>query len=253
MWPSRRNSILAALLVGLSSPPTFARAATTTLDQLPAPTPSAANENLTSELLTQSVSVSGGTLYLTTLQPSGQNADPVAVTSTFVPSSQGGTVRYLPLTLARSDAGVGLTATAGSGAMGISRSVGTSLVLVGEATSASGATDKAAWELNVSDSYVTGQAIPIIINAKYTGTGTVTAASTTLTVAAYTEVGGVETAIAGITAAQQFTGTASNYTFTIPGAAGLTAGAHIMVEVVMLVTTSAGALTGQINSISMTM
>jgi hypothetical protein len=100
---------------------------------------------------------------------------------------------------------------------------------------------------------VTGQAIPVVVNANYTGTGTVTAATTTLTLAAYTEVNGVETAIAGITAAQQFTGTATNYTFTIPGAAGLVAGQRIAIEVVMLVTTSAGAATGQINAVSAAM
>ena len=60
-------------------------------------------------------------------------------------------------------------------------------------------------------------------------------------------------AISGVTAAQQFNGTATNYVFTVPGAAGLAPGSHIVVEVVMLVTTSAGGLTGQINAISLTM
>lgn len=66
--------------------------------------------------------------------------------------------------------------------------------------------------------------------------------------AAYTEINGVETALP-VSAAQQFTGTAANYVFTITGTV-LTPGAHISIEVTMLVTTSVGALTGQINSVS---
>ena len=233
---------------------TAAQAQTTQLDQIPAPAPSAANSD-NSELITQSYAVPGGTLYLHTLRQGRNNGSgqPVALGSNFVPSSAGGLTRYQALTNAKSDAGVGLTASATSGAMGVARTAGTSLDLVGEATSASAKTDKAMFELNVADSYVTGQAIPVTINANYTGSGTVTAASTTLTLNAYTEVNGVETAIAGITAAQQFNGTATNYVFSIPGAAALTPGSHITIEIVMLVTTSAGALTGQVNSVALTM
>ena len=55
-----------------------------------------------------------------------------------------------------------------------------------------------------------------------------------------------------VSAAQQFTGTATNYTFTITGT-GLTPGEHIAVEVVMLVTNASGGNTGQINSLSLLM
>ncbi|MDR3487082.1 MAG: hypothetical protein P4M05_19520 [Bradyrhizobium sp.] len=247
----RSFRIAAAFAAAIFAGPALAQAVV--LDQDPAPVPSPNNANLNSELLTQSYGVPGGTLYIHSLRQPGQNGLPVALASNFVPSSQGGLTRYQALTNAKADTGVDLTASATGGAMGVSRTAGTSLDLVGEATSANGKTDKALWELNVADSYVTGQAIPITVNANYTGSGTVTAANTTLTVNAYTEVNGVETAISGITAAQQFTGTATNYTFTIPGAAGLTPGAHIVVEIVMLVTTSANALTGQINSVAMTM
>ena len=122
---------------------------------------------------------------------------------------------------------------------------------VGEATSASAKTDKALWSFSLSDSYVANANIPVVVNANYTGAGTVTAATTTITVAAYSEVNGVETALP-VTAAQQFTGTAANYTYTITGT-GLTPGAAVTVEIVMLVTTSAGAATGQINSVYLTM
>jgi hypothetical protein len=57
-----------------------------------------------------------------------------------------------------------------------------------------------------------------------------------------------------VSAAQQFTATATNYTFTVTGAAsGLVVGSHILVELTMLVTTSAGAATGQINSVALNM
>lgn len=206
-----------------------------------------------SELLLQSYAVPGGTVYTHVVRDIGVNGPVLGVTDVFVPSSAGGLARFQSLTNAKSDAGVALTATATSGAMGVSRTAGTNLDLVGEATSSSAKTDKAMFELNVADSYVAGAALPVVIDANYTGSGTPTAANTTITLNAYTEVNGVETAIAGITAAQQFGASATPYTFSIPGAAGLQPGSHITLEIVMLVTTSAGALTGQINSVSATM
>lgn len=159
---------------------------------------------------------------------------------------------YLPLSNARLDTGIISTSATGSGtSFGIARTAGTSYALIGAATSSSAVTTKAIWETNIAATYSVGQAVAVLLNANYTGSGTVTAASTTLTVAAYTEVNGVETAITGITAAQQFTGTANTYTFAIPTTAGLVAGQHITIEVTMLVTTSAGAATGQINSIGL--
>lgn len=158
--------------------------------------------------------------------------------------------RPLNLSDARLDSGiVSTSATGTSTAFGVARTAGTSYALVGAATSSSAVTTKAFWEATVA-STGPGGVVNVVVNANYTGGGTVTAASTTLTVAAYTEVGGVETAISGITAAQQFTGTAANYTFAIPAAASLVAGQHIGIEVSMLVTTSAGAATGQINGVS---
>lgn len=158
------------------------------------------------------------------------------------------TLVQLPLTNAKSDAGVALTATATSGAMGVARTAGTSLTLVGEATSASAKTDKAMFEIVLADTYVAGANIPIIVNCNYTGSGTVTAASTTMTVNAYSEINGVETALT-VSGAQQFTGTATDYTFTLTGT-NLTPGERIVIELVMLVTTSAGTATGQVNKVA---
>jgi|GEM_PF-3519093 len=173
---------------------------------------------------------------------------------TFVPTTLSGTFnRPLNLSDARLDTGIISTSATGSGtSYGIARTAGTSYALVGAATSASAVTTKAMWEVTIAPTYVAASTLPVIVNANYTGAGTVTAASTTLTLTAYTEVGGVETAITGITAAQQFTGTAANYTFNIPSSAALAPNQHIVVEVTMLVTTSAGAATGQINGVSVT-
>ena len=230
-------------------------------DQIPAPVPSASNTNGQSEVLIQSYSVTGGTLYQSCFRGNGaQGAGgnggvPLECSGlTFVPTNLSGTfTRFLSLTDFRFDAGT-IPATSGASTTGfnISRTAGTSYALTGVATSSSAITTKFLAETNVASTYVAGTAIPVVINANYTGSGTITAASTTLTLNAYTEVGGVETAITGITAAQQFTGTAANYTFNIPSTAGLVAGQHIAIELVMLVTTSSGANTGQLNSVGLT-
>ena len=258
-----RNTV-AALGIGLSvmAATTFAFAAAVTVnDQIPYPVPSTSNTTGQSEILIQSIAVTGGTLYQSCArgpgnQGPGGNGVPTECSGlTFVPTNLSGSfTRYLDLSGARLDSGIiSTSATGSSTAFGIARTAGTSYALIGAATSSSGVTTKAMWEVRVASTYVAGSIIPVVLNANYTGSGTVTAGSTTLTVTAYTEVGGVETAISGITAAQQFTGTAANYTFNIPTSAGLVAGQHIVVEVTMLVTTSAGAATGQINAIGLTM
>jgi hypothetical protein len=249
-------SVLAASVLALS--PAFAQS--TTLDQIPIPLPGAGNTTLNSEALIQSYPVTGGTLYYLCSRGPGRaitngNAPNYGCTGpTFVPTNLSGSfTRYLSLSDARLDTGIiSVSATGTSTAYGIARTAGTSYDLIGAATSSNAVTTKAMWETNIASTYVAGTAIPIVVNANYTGSGTITGASTTLTVAAYTEVGGVETALTGITAAQQFTGTAANYSFSIPSTAGLVPGQHITVEVVMLVTTASGANTGQINSVGVT-
>lgn len=159
------------------------------------------------------------------------------------------TSRSLPLTAARSDTGAVLTATSTGGAMGISRTAGTSLGLIGETTSASAVTDKALWEISLPDTYAVGSNITVTVNCNYTGGGTVTAASCTMTVAAYTETLGTEAAIAGITAAQQIPAAAGNLVFTVPGT-GLVAGQRLVMELVMLITSASGANTGHVYSVS---
>ena len=205
------------------------------------------------ELNVASRAVNGGTVYITTVRDG--NSDPVGVSSAFVPANVSAPLRTVELTNAVSDAGVQLTATATSGAMGISRSAGVSLVLVGEATSSSAKTDKAAFEVILPATYVAGSAITFNVDANYTGSGTVTAASTTVLVNPYvlSNTGG-ETLVTVTQTATQFVASAAQYPFAVTAAAAAAAnlvpGSRLMVEVVMVVTTSAGAATGQINSLT---
>lgn len=226
-------------------------------DQIPAPVPSASNNGSQSEVYIQSYPISGGLLYQSCFRGSGLQSGSVPLDCsglTFVPSNLSGAfTRWLSLSEARFDSGIiSTSATGSSTAFGIARTAGASYALLGAPTSSSAVTTKALFETNVASTYQSGTAIPVVVNANYTGSGTLTAASTTLAVAAYTEVGGVETAITGITAAQQFNGTATNYTFNIPSTAGLAAGQHLAVEITMLVTTASGANTGQINAVGLT-
>jgi hypothetical protein len=236
------SKILAAALL-FASP---VSAQSVVVDQTPAPHSSVGP----SEILLQSYAVSGGTLYWSTIRQPGVDGKISGIGQSFVPASMGGATRHLSMTAVRGDSGLVATATPGTptGTLGIARSAGASLTLNTETTSASAVTDKGLWELNLPDSYVAGANVAVTVGAIVTGAGTLTGASTTLTLAAYTEVGGVETALV-VSAAQQFGKTAGNYVFTITGT-GLTPGAHIALELIALVTSASGANTGVINSIS---
>jgi len=237
---------IAALILS----PALALGQTTSLDQIPAPVPSTSNTGLNSENLLQYYAVPGGAVYQSFFRQPGQGGQLVPGGMAFVPGGGGPLTRYLPLIDGHSDLGVPMTAAAGtpSGTVGVSRTAGTSLVLTGETTSSSAKTNKVIFEFNLPTTYIAGANIPVIVNANYAGGGTVTAASTTITAQLYTETNGVEAAVT-TSAAQQFTLTAANYTFTVTGT-GLVPGQHVMLELVMLVTTSAGGATGQINSVA---
>lgn len=197
-----------------------------------------------------SLAVTGGTLFITSVRNGTGGVD--AVDTAFVGSAAGGSRRYLSLSNAKSDLGVPLTAAAGtpSGTVGISRTAGTSLTLVGEATSGSAKTDKALFQTNLPDSYVANSDIVVTVNSAISGTGTLTAASCTITMAAYLENNGVETALT-VSAAKQIVAAGGDLTFTITGAAsGLVPGSPIAIEATMLITSSSGANTGAINAIS---
>ena len=89
-------------------------------------------------------------------------------------------------------------------------------MLLGEATSSSAKTDKAAWEFVLPSTYVTGAAITFNVDCNYTGSGTVTAASCTVLGAIYTESNtGVEAAATVTQTATQISSTATQYPFAV--------------------------------------
>lgn len=235
---------LATMLLLLGAP---ALAQSVTLDQLPVPLTSSTGQ---SELLVQSSSVSGGTLYTSVVRQGGLQGPIAGVSSTFVPTGATSPTRYLALTSGKSDLGVPMTAAAGtpSGTMGVARTAGTSLDLVGEATSSSAKTDKVLFEFDLPDTYVAGTNIPVVVNAIVTGSGTLTGASTTITAQAYTETNGVEAAVT-TSAAQQFDKTGETLTYTVTGTS-LVPGQHVALELTVLVTSASGANTGQVNSVA---
>ena len=206
----------------------------------------AANLQSGLECVVETRTITGGTLYITGARVGGGPL--VGIATSFAPFAATPPNRYMALTSAKADTGVALTGTATGGAMGISRTAGTSLALVGEATSASAKTDKAMWEINLPDTYVAGAAIPVDINASITGSGTLTAASCTMTLAAYSEINGVEAALVVTGGSIQMTAAGADMTWSIAGT-GLVPGSHIALEAAMLVTSSSGANTGQLNSI----
>lgn len=242
----RTNILAASILAAVAFLPAAALGQTTVADDLSPPLTSTGQP----ELLLRSYTVPGGSVDCAIVRPGGIGGAGTLNSGgcAFVPGGGGSITRYLALVEAKADTGVSLTATATGGAVGVKRTAGTSLTLDGETASSGAATDKAMWELNLPSTYVPGANIPVIVNANYTGAGTPTAATTTITVTAYTEVNGVEAALT-VSAAQQFTGVAANYTFTITGT-GLVVGSHIVIEVTMLVTNAASTNVGHINSVA---
>lgn len=158
--------------------------------------------------------------------------------------------RPIPLTSGLSDLGVPMTAAAGTptGTVGVSRTAGTSLTLVGEATSSSAKTDKVMFEYNMPDTYIAGNPITVTVNASIAGSGTLTGASTTMTLAAYSETNGVEAALT-VSAAQPIVAAGSDLVFTVTPSAAISAGRRIVLELTMLITSASGANTGAINSV----
>jgi len=203
-----------------------------------------------SELLMQSYSVSGGTIYVTVLKQAGMDGKEIGLTQTFVPTAAGGSTRYLPLVHGHTDAGATMTASAGAGVFGISRTAGSSLALTTEVANNNTKTDNVIWEFNLPDSYKAGSNIAVTVNGVISGAScSLTGGSTLLTVTPYTEVNGVETAVT-VSAAQQWGKTAAAYTFTITGT-GLVPGQHMTLELAAAVAAAnSNNCTGSITNVS---
>lgn len=196
----------------------------------------------------QYVDVEGGRLYFGSIR---QGTGPAQVTGpAFVPNAAGGIELFLGLSDAKSALGVPLTAAAGtpSGAVGIARTAGTSLDLVGEATSGNTKTNVGFWEFNLPPDYVAGSDLALNVNCSISGSGTLTAASCVLTPTMYTEVNGTETALT-ISEGQQIVAAGSTLTFRVTGD-DLNPGDHLGLQLSMAIVSSSGANTGHIRSVS---
>ncbi len=203
-----------------------------------------------SGITVQYVDVSGGRLYFSSVR---QGSGPAEVSApVFVPNAAGSTTLNLALTNAKSALGVPLTATAGSpsGAVGVSRTAGTSLQLAGEATSGNTKTNAAFFEANLPAGYIGGHDVTLDVNASISGTGTLTAASCLMTPTVYSEgVNGAETAVT-VGAAQQIVAAGSTLSFVITGT-NLTPGQRLGIGLSMAIVSSSGANTGLINSVAL--
>lgn len=217
--------------------------AATTVDQLPVPLTSTGN----SELLIQSNAVSGGTLYTSVVRDAGAQGQIKGVAQNFVPNAAASPTRPLTLTNCKATTGLVMTGTPTGGAFGVNRTAGASLYLQGETTTAGAKTDTVFCEAVLADSYAAGAAIPVVVNANYTGSGTVSAATGSL--AAYTEsTAGVEAALSVTSSVVTVGASAGNLTYSIAGT-GLTPGQRMGLQLALTVTSSSGNNVGQVNSI----
>lgn len=202
------------------------------------------------ELQVSSYSVTGGTMYVSTVREGG--SDLTGVAQSFVANTGAQGVRRLPLTGARTVAGVMPTVAAQANIFGIVFTPGTAEYLVSEAANNNTKTDVIAFEHVLSDTYAAGTALSVIANAHFViGSGTLT--TKTLACAVYrcadddTEAATIET-----TSAVTLTGSAADYTFAVTGTT-LNPGDRIVITLTMVLTeTAASNVTGRINSVRLT-
>lgn len=203
------------------------------------------------EINVASRSVTGGTLYITTLRGAA-NSDPVGVATAFVPNSGAAGVRRLALVEAKTVAGVPLTVAAQANIFGITCTPGTAEYLISEVANNNTKTDVCFFEKLMSDTFLAAANFNVVVNAHFViGGGTLSVK--TVAVAAYllndddTESTTLET-----TAAQTITGSAADYTFAVTGAT-VSPGSRVGITVTMVLTETASSnVTGRVNSVRLT-
>lgn len=163
----------------------------------------------------------------------------------------------LDVTNAKTNAGQPAPATPATGNMGIARTSGASLQLLGEvASSGANASDQALWQFNLPTTYQGGTAIPITVNGLAAGSGTIVASGTTLGVAAFVVSGGVETPLTVTGGSQALPGSATTLSWSVGSAAAasanLSAGTNLVVEITAAVQVSSGTRQATINTVSYT-
>lgn len=167
------------------------------------------------------------------------------------PAADGLDVQALELFSGRTTLGVLMATAAAAGVFGISSSAGTSLFLASEAAQTNTKTDVVLFEKPMPQGYFAAQNLSPIINANYTGGGTVGTAVVSLNAYRIGKDGSQGADIAA-TAGNPvtITATAADYPFTVTGAS-LNQGDRVLFKVTMVLqeTGGASAVTGRINSI----
>jgi hypothetical protein len=150
------------------------------------------------------------------------------------------------------DGSVIVAASQGAGNFLMSLTPGTSSSILGEAAQSNTKTDTAVFDTTLPDDYVAGQDITATLNALLSGTGV--AGTKTAALSAYKVASdGTHGANLIATAAQNLTGAAADYAFTITGAS-LSPGDRLILKAVTVVQETGGAATikSQVNSIRLT-
>lgn len=143
------------------------------------------------------------------------------------------------VTEGRTDAGLVLIASTGAGNFFVSNTTGTSTKLLSEVATSNTKTDKVAFFTKIPDWYDNaGSKLTITVNANYTATGT--AGTTTIAVAVYGILNGVQGAQLCSTPVQGLSLTASDWLFYVPAPTGLFAGQRILVEVTGIIQDTSG-------------
>ncbi len=156
----------------------------------------------------------------------------------------------LPLMLGRTDTGLTMTASAGAGVFGITNSTGTSLALTGEAAQNTTKTDKVLFDVVLPAAYPAAAPITVTVNGKHAESGGTTLTNTVVAKAYVIASNGTSgTDLIGASPSA-LTGSAADYTFTIPGTSRA-AGDHLLVQITAVATEggNAGTTTDTLNSV----
>lgn len=161
--------------------------------------------------------------------------------------------QLLPLTQFLLSSGQPLPAVASSAILGLNCVPGSSLTLIGEATSSGTNTDYAITEIVLPPGYLVGSPFNIVVNAQWTSSGT-TSSTTVVPVVYKTPNTGVQVSSENLTltSAKTITSSAADYTFLIngnPSSGALTPGSRLLLELKVATVGNVGSNTTWINSV----
>lgn len=202
------------------------------------------------ELEVQSVSVTGGTVYVSTVRQAGGSVTGVA--SSFVPSAAAA-ARRVNMANAYNTDGTVLTASASAGKFGKAWTFGTSESLVTEAANSNTKTDAVVFEHIVPDSYAAASNPSIIGNWSITiGSGTLSVKTLAFDVRKVADDGTQGSNLVTTAATASTSNSATDYTFAMNGAT-LNPGDRLQIKATIVLTeTGASNVTANLNSVRFT-